>query len=582
MEQWSGTGAAVNVKKSVRGSDSSQNTASAGSVPFAATAYGEHLQLVLDAALAWQPALFSAEEHALAARLRGLALHAGSMREALARLAQRVRPQQPALEFSRDSAAVSAALAAGWLERVPAPALSEPEQQPARWRARNVAGQQWLSFVHELAEPWVGIPAAARQLVRAALAVAFADGAASLSTLVRLVLDARVVAADSPLARSLAGARTRGPSSWADRWDLDGYLEALKCRALCAGIARSDKAAFDAAWTAAYAEVAVNAGAPLQLIGYHLTAVYQWTQLLWSLSQRLPLMDERREQAVATLIEAPLSPGLTRAVWTAIYREQKLQHRGKRLARQLAKWGIWSISERQRWQERGRTSGKRRQKPSWPVFRWRMTLSRRAGGRSFGGNVLADGELVEAATLARFQAEGWQGVHAEGSVWLRLAEALLVDAFTSAAAPTRLVWCAPLMEHPIDAGRWGFGQRREAAIAEQLRQLAQTPDVLCAAARDSGDQTCIALATAAVRLLPRPALVDLFALITRDPHAAAGLPDLVVWNDEEINLWEVKSPNDALSDAQVWWLTRLNAHGVVAGVVWLSALVQAQSQPASE
>ncbi|MBK9510971.1 MAG: VRR-NUC domain-containing protein [Cytophagaceae bacterium] len=46
-----------------------------------------------------------------------------------------------------------------------------------------------------------------------------------------------------------------------------------------------------------------------------------------------------------------------------------------------------------------------------------------------------------------------------------------------------------------------------------------------------------------------------------------GLPDLLVWNQNGLELIEIKSPNDALSNQQLFWLRFFNEIGVKASVL---------------
>jgi hypothetical protein len=73
-------------------------------------------------------------------------------------------------------------------------------------------------------------------------------------------------------------------------------------------------------------------------------------------------------------------------------------------------------------------------------------------------------------------------------------------------------------------------------------------------------------------------LTRLLRRLLADPGASAGMPDLVVWRQSELALWEVKSPGDALSDEQRAWLDWWNREGLAAGVVRVDAAEHRQTQ----
>ncbi len=130
----------------------------------AATAYGEHLRLVVGCALAARPELFSADERALARALMGATTTA---LDVLCRLCARVRQAMP--------------IAAG---------ADLARDAPAGWT---------LECATEIA-----LTPAAAALARAALAVAFADPGADLTLFPRLALGRHPLPSASPCAQALA------------------------------------------------------------------------------------------------------------------------------------------------------------------------------------------------------------------------------------------------------------------------------------------------------------------------------------------------------------------------------------------
>lgn len=65
------------------------------------------------------------------------------------------------------------------------------------------------------------------------------------------------------------------------------------------------------------------------------------------------------------------------------------------------------------------------------------------------------------------------------------------------------------------------------------------------------------------KLMPKEILISLLVRILKDVTGnRAGLPDLLVWNENDLFLAEVKSKNDKLSDRQVEWHDYLKLQGI--------------------
>ena len=70
---------------------------------------------------------------------------------------------------------------------------------------------------------------------------------------------------------------------------------------------------------------------------------------------------------------------------------------------------------------------------------------------------------------------------------------------------------------------------------------------------------------AVVSRVPPLLITRVLRLLLQRPGLASGLPDLVVWNQQEVRLWEVKSPRCSLGSPTL-------VAGVLAeeGVTWVS------------
>ena len=540
-----------------------------GSPPASGSAPGpsprHDLLRVLRAALATVPDWWSDHELRLISSYTTLPSEAA---DTIARLVVRTRRLARRTSLDLDDADIRLLLVSGWLQDVPP--IADPEgviaclslAEIGHPGPRAAAEQAALGKLAALTVwgPFYALSAPAAQLIALAQLVAFA-GDEDLSLLARIRAGQLTPPSGSPLA---GDARPTGPLPWASRIAAEAYLTARN--------ARRDGIEFPVALS----EVQALAGTPWHCLHHHLTPAYHWTRLLWESSTS----PAQRRQARRALRRAPCSPGLARSVWEDLHAAWAPRPAADRLATQFAEWSLWNEVERAAWA--ARAAGTRVVRPQvWHV----RTLA--AWLDSDGTQVVAEGERVEALALRRMASEGWQGIHAEGSFWLAAAYHLL-DGDPCPTVP----WCAPLQSAPLDWGRWGYGARRRTAIATRSAQLLRDPATALARPPvpppgflPTPDPEALA---AMVRLLPPRVLVGILRRVLDTPGEAAGLPDLVLWKDDAVAFWEVKSPNDQLSAQQRRWLTWLVSEGVTAGVLRVRAkqpqqtrLFPAQPKPAS-
>ena len=509
---------------------------------------GPHADLlrVLRSALITAPSWWHPNEIALCQTAAGLDSRIG---DALARLLQRIRPLWPQSALGLEPAVVTSLLASGWItvtDPRPEATLAVAELSLAEL---DLPGPRTSAAASVAQEPerllrvgtWIGLSPTARALMPAALAVAF-GGDGDLGLLARIQAGQLAAPAGSPL----AGAEvTLGCLPWADRDTLNDWL--------IARAARSSELPFHTLAAA----VAACSGNALHLVHHHLTAAHHWTRALWE-AARTPT---QRRIARRLLRRAPVSPALMRAVWEDLHAAWRPRPAADRLAAEFAQWSLWSSSERNAWSDRA--NGTRRTRTRvWPVRTLDAWLERD------GQRVLADGELVEDLALRRLREDGWEGIHAEGCFWLAAAH-LLLDRDPCPSVP----WHAPLQATVSDWGRPGYGMRRHSAITHRAAELVRDPEACLALALARREQPLpgflwappAAALAAVVHLLPARVLIPLLRQILDAPQEAAGLPDLVVWRERDLALWEVKSPGDQLSGAQRRWLGWLTSLGVTAG-----------------
>ena len=486
---------------------------------------GTYLSLVLHLAARRAPEWWDAADEQRRTALPQLALA-----DEIARLAQRVQPvATPAEALAWPLPEITTATASGWLQPRPAPA------------DQLLASPGW-----ELA------PAALRQ-IRVALAVATGGEPDAWTTLIRTGMGQLEVPAGTPLARLLAGeALTFSPLPWPARSAAEAWLDAQEARRT--GPHPDLKAPLLAALRA-------GQGTALHLIHHHRTALHAWTRLGFAWAGSLPGSDPLRRELLRLLRRCPLEPRLAADLWTNLWRDYRLRPLGRRLAHQYQRWALWTASEQRRWRLRAAGTVQRAAEQVWEERSLRAWLS-----RDGQGHVLADGVRVEARALAHLRSQGWDGLHAEGWFWSVLVRRL---ALPLTLAPVPGAWVAPLQREPLDHGRWGWGRRRISYLAALTRDLLRDPvATIDAACTPEDDPALRATAHAVAQSIPPTVLNLLVRRLILHPDAAAGLPDLIVWRGDAVALWEVKSPGDALRDAQREWLHWARANGIAAGV-WL-------------
>jgi hypothetical protein len=541
------------------------------------TAYGDHLALLLRAALAQAPGCIRRNEQVLAARFQQAPR---ALRDLLARLAERVHGLVKQTDIRDDLAELGLALA--WLQETDC--RQEPDRVAATCSLSELAlggdRQACLEALQQRPDlartvdhrlgPWYRLSDTAEQLVAKARFLTWGSDTAG-SDLVRIAMGHLLVPDGSPMAALLRGSNvTISPNPWRDAATLEDFLLSREIRTR-----PSDMALLQLCKQALIA----HRGEACLLRGQQHRSVHQLSRCLWRCYQELQLSKETRRQVLELMATIPLAPALAREWARASWREATPLERA-RIAADCATWAIWRNGERERW--RLRASGKRRGRAEH-IWRQRHLVAWLDHDQA--GRVIAEGERVEACALRALQAEGWQGLHAEGSVWaglcLVLAWPLLRDSPTS-------TWHTPGQALPDDWRAWGFAAARRRELGHLRRQLLNDP---LAALRQGwsalgldglptdqaprlagiGSLPCWQHLVAIASRLPARMLAAIIDHLLRHPGDQAGLPDLIVWNDNELALWEVKSPGDQLSDEQIAWLTRLVLEDIPAGVLRLDA-----------
>ncbi len=194
----------------------------------------------------------------------------------------------------------------------------------------------------------------------------------------------------------------------------------------------------------------------------------------------------------------------------------------------------------------------------------------------------ARGLRVEQAVVEHLHINsGVQAYHVENALFPGLFALLCWEQIFT---PLPGAFFHPFQSGPADLFRSDFVERRHDALTEQLASL-ETGDY-----KDCIWQTWKAKQGLACRLLSWPVLTEALlekalALIPASDlraifqhlmadlrHHRAGMPDLVVFNEEEASyrLVEVKGPGDRLQDHQTLWLQALTGMGVRVSVLNVS------------
>jgi hypothetical protein len=182
-----------------------------------------------------------------------------------------------------------------------------------------------------------------------------------------------------------------------------------------------------------------------------------------------------------------------------------------------------------------------------------------------------DGE-VEAAVLAHYRGQGWNGLHSENWLWSAAFGLLLWDIIYD---PALNVFHSPLQLAPSDLYEPAFYTRRQQAIEARLGIL-ESPDAALAIIRRnfeikhglanpfiSWHEDLPEIMDVFLRRLPPKGLAAALRHLALDiGRHGRGLPDLFLWMEAEYRFVEVKAENDHLAPHQYEWLLVLTKAGL--------------------
>ncbi|MEP3386896.1 MAG: VRR-NUC domain-containing protein [Reichenbachiella sp.] len=183
---------------------------------------------------------------------------------------------------------------------------------------------------------------------------------------------------------------------------------------------------------------------------------------------------------------------------------------------------------------------------------------------------------VEQGALVYFEEEGYQGYHSENSICRNVFGLFFWEEIFD---PKYNSLHQPLQRNPSDIYGKDFYEKRKDAIAEklqntkskkQLSKILETSAQLHVGISNPFVHWETSMLDTMWQFLAFAKLKQVKALLNEmaiDPkNRSTGFPDLFVWKEKEYSFFEVKSPNDHLSEKQLFWLERFQEWGVPAEI----------------
>ena len=183
---------------------------------------------------------------------------------------------------------------------------------------------------------------------------------------------------------------------------------------------------------------------------------------------------------------------------------------------------------------------------------------------------------VEEGALAYFESLGFQGYHSENSICRNVFGLFFWEEIFD---PQYNSLHQPLQRNPSDIYGKDFYEKRKDAIQQKL-QLSKTKKQIASMLKKSirsyagisnpfvhWDEHMIDAMWQFLAFAKLKQIKSLLAEMAIDPkNRSTGFPDLFVWKEKEYFFYEVKSPNDHLSETQLFWLERFDEWGIHAEI----------------
>lgn len=184
---------------------------------------------------------------------------------------------------------------------------------------------------------------------------------------------------------------------------------------------------------------------------------------------------------------------------------------------------------------------------------------------------------VELGSLEYFIDRGYSGAFSENFSWRALFGLWLWDILFD---PALVAFHHPFQRRPSDLYLPDFYEKRKEQVEERLRAW-DDADALLAFLWEHfetyqgtanpfvvWDMEIWSMVRVLVQKIPLAALRVIVRTMAENlVENSRGMPDLLIWTEDTYELIEIKSPNDALSHQQLFWLKTFEALGVHARVL---------------
>ncbi|UXX81188.1 VRR-NUC domain-containing protein [Reichenbachiella carrageenanivorans] len=185
-------------------------------------------------------------------------------------------------------------------------------------------------------------------------------------------------------------------------------------------------------------------------------------------------------------------------------------------------------------------------------------------------------QQVEQGVLAYFESQGYSGYHSENTICRNIFGLFFWEEIFD---PQYNSLHQPLQRSPSDIYGKDFYTKRKEAIEAKLsstKSKAQLRAILNRSIQTHDgvanpfvywNEDMIAGMWQFLAFAQLKQIKALLATIAIDPkNRSTGFPDLFVWKDKDYAFYEVKSPNDHLSEKQLFWLEHFDAWGIKAEI----------------
>ncbi|MFY0686957.1 MAG: VRR-NUC domain-containing protein [Cyclobacteriaceae bacterium] len=184
---------------------------------------------------------------------------------------------------------------------------------------------------------------------------------------------------------------------------------------------------------------------------------------------------------------------------------------------------------------------------------------------------------VEDQSLAYFARQGFEGVHGENYIWrnlfgLMLWEELFNQDLGKFHNPLQRR-SADLYDNTFFKNHKDHLDQKRASLSTSQKWLKQVNKTFTEKYGKANsfvywyDEMMVPVEKL-ISSIKVSALWDILFEIAKNPKDnSAGFPDLLIWNEKEYRLCEIKSPNDHLSAQQLFWLDFMQERGINAEIV---------------